>query len=81
MDSSGEEFKVMMTNCPHCGSGSGYYVYLVATYSQWYDFDGNPTSASEPQTIRGGGIAYCEGCDRRLGTLDSKGVLACRRSR
>jgi hypothetical protein len=55
-----------------CG-GTEIYVKLVATYQQFYDLSGQPTAATEPMTIRGGTMAYCADCGRRLGPPNNRG--------
>jgi hypothetical protein len=60
-----------MKHCT-CG-GTEFYLRLVATYQQYYDLSGEPTSATEPMTIRGGQMAYCADCGRRLGPPNTRG--------
>jgi hypothetical protein len=55
-----------------CG-GTEIYVKLVATYQQYYDRSGLATAATEPVTIRGGQMAYCADCNRRLGSPNTRG--------
>lgn len=56
-----------MEKCPKCNDEGGFYVNLIASYTQFYDFAGIPTDATAPMTIRGGQVAYCENCHKRLG--------------
>jgi hypothetical protein len=52
--------------CPDCDPDNGYYVNYVGTYSQYYDFDNKPVDATPFNIFRGGKVAYCANCDRRL---------------
>jgi hypothetical protein len=60
-----------MKHCT-CG-GREIYVKLVATFQQYYDLSGEPTSATDPNIIRGGTMAYCADCNRRLGSPSNRG--------
>lgn len=56
--------------CPRCKSKGGFFTRLVATYQQYYDFDGAAVYATEPNIIRGGQVAYCAECEYRLGYVN-----------
>jgi len=60
-----------MKHCT-CG-GTEIYVKLVATYQQYYDYTGQATGATNPNIIRGGQMAYCAECNRRLGSPNTRG--------
>ena len=53
--------------CPHCGSTDGWYINEVLRHSRQFSFDGVPLGATELVFVRGGSVAYCAYCHRRLG--------------
>jgi hypothetical protein len=64
-----------MTECKFCGSPEGYYtkwsVYGSVVFG--FTFDGEELDNDENHDLihyRGGDIAYCINCDKRLGRVE-----------
>ena len=61
-----------MIMCKHTKDGHGYYVKIVEAYRMYYNPDGTPSGTDDGVNSsggRGGTIAYCENCDRRIGKV------------
>ena len=55
-----------MNKCPHCGSDLGVYSKEYVRYAQFYDWDGEPDSYSDPEDLRYRKTTpvYCIKCDK-----------------
>jgi len=56
----------VMNHCPH---RNGFYLKMVRSYLQFYDWNGRAVAAEDTRSAvgRGGTIAYCEDCNAALG--------------
>lgn len=58
-----------MSKCRHLKDGHGFYTKRVEAYRQYYTADGDIDGSDSGEHSgggRGGRIAYCDHCDRRL---------------
>ncbi|TPG86860.1 hypothetical protein EEL32_12165 [Brevibacillus laterosporus] len=65
------DLKEPMKECPQCGSDEGYYMRMYASGSVKYyiGFDGserNNGDMYEHLNHKGGKVAYCSNCDKKL---------------
>lgn len=57
-----------LRQCPHCGGAGGFVIRYMARCRTWYEFDGY-AEHTEQRITRGGGVAYCTDCDKRIGRV------------
>jgi hypothetical protein len=58
--------------CNHQKDGHGFYTKIIESYRQYYAPDGTATGTDDGLggSSRGGTIAYCDNCERRLGRVN-----------
>jgi hypothetical protein len=58
--------------CGHLADGHGFYTRRVESFRQYYSASGEASGTDDGvnnRPPRGGNIAYCENCNKRLGRL------------
>jgi hypothetical protein len=65
-----------MESCPHCNYMGGYYVKEKVSGSiyYYYNFDGSQADNSsmyDHLIHKGGKVAYCKNCDKRLFRMET----------
>ena len=55
-----------LKKCPFCGSDSGYYMIETVRRALYFDYDDEPSGASEDTTVYSGKRRRCMVCDKIL---------------
>ncbi len=60
-----------MKQCPHCGDDGGFFVRYICRLKKFYGFDGHNEHSDDPEVVRGGSVAFCAACARRVGRVEA----------